>query len=65
MFSLKKNKNTKEENKMFENYRVFSTTLAGRKLTVETGKIAQLARDGQISRECADDITSSLEKAEN
>ncbi len=28
-------------------------------------KIAQLAQDGQISRECADDITSSLEKAEN
>ena len=39
MFSLKKNKNIKEENKMFDNYRVFSTTLAGRKLTVETGKI--------------------------
>ena len=29
------------------------------------GKIAQLAKGGQISRECADDITSSLEKAEN
>ncbi len=28
---------------MFENYRTFSTTLAGRPLTVETGKMAQLA----------------------
>lgn len=28
---------------MFENYRTFSTDLAGRKLTVETGKMAQLA----------------------
>ena len=51
MFSLKKNnKNNKEENKMFENYRVFSTTLAGRKLTVETGKIAQLANGSALVR---------------
>ncbi len=28
---------------MFENYRKFETTLAGRKLTLETGKMAQLA----------------------
>ena len=28
---------------MFENYRVFETTLAGRPLVVETGKLAQLA----------------------
>ncbi|HPE95967.1 MAG TPA: polyribonucleotide nucleotidyltransferase, partial [Bacillota bacterium] len=28
---------------MFENYKVFSTEVAGRKLVVETGKIAQLA----------------------
>lgn len=27
----------------FKNYRVFETTFAGRKLTVETGKMAQLA----------------------
>ena len=51
MFSLKKNKkDNKEENKMFENYRVFSTTLAGRKLTVETGKIAQLANGSALVR---------------
>ena len=50
MFSLKKNKNTKEEKSMFENYRVFSTTLAGRKLTVETGKIAQLANGSALVR---------------
>lgn len=35
---------------MFENYRVFSTTLAGRKLTVETGKIAQLANGSCLIR---------------
>jgi len=35
---------------MFENYRVFSTTLAGRKLTVETGKIAQLANGSALVR---------------
>ena len=35
---------------MFENYRVFSTTLAGRKLTVETGKIAQLANGSCLVR---------------
>ena len=28
---------------MFENYKVFETTLAGRPLVVETGKVAQLA----------------------
>ena len=28
---------------MFENYRIFETELAGRKLTVETGKMAGLA----------------------
>lgn len=28
---------------MFENYKVFETTLAGRKLVIETGKFAQLA----------------------
>ena len=27
----------------FKNYRVFETEIAGRKLTVETGKMAQLA----------------------
>ena len=35
---------------MFDNYRVFSTTLAGRKLTVETGKIAQLANGSALVR---------------
>ncbi len=35
---------------MFENYRVFSTTLAGRKLSVETGKIAQLANGSCLIR---------------
>ncbi len=35
---------------MFENYRVFSTMLAGRKLTVETGKIAQLANGSCLVR---------------
>ncbi len=35
---------------MFENYRVFSTTLAGRKLSVETGKIAQLANGSCLVR---------------
>ena len=35
---------------MFENYRVFSTMLAGRKLSVETGKIAQLANGSCLVR---------------
>lgn len=37
-------------NKMFENYRTFSTDLAGRKLTVETGKMAQLANGSCLVR---------------
>ena len=28
---------------MFENYKTFETTLAGRPLVIETGKVAQLA----------------------
>ena len=35
---------------MFENYRTFSTELAGRKLTVETGKMAQLANGSALIR---------------
>ena len=35
---------------MFENYRTFSTTLAGRPLKVETGKIAQLANGSCLIR---------------
>lgn len=35
---------------MFENYRTFSTDLAGRKLTVETGKMAQLANGSCLVR---------------
>ncbi len=35
---------------MFENYRTFSTTLAGRPFTVETGKIAQLASGSCLVR---------------
>jgi polyribonucleotide nucleotidyltransferase len=35
---------------MFENYRTFSTTLAGRTLTVETGKMAQLANGSCLIR---------------
>ena len=35
---------------MFENYRTFSTDLAGRKLTVETGKMAQLANGSCATR---------------
>ena len=34
----------------FKNYRVFETTLAGRKLTVETGKMAQLANGSCLVR---------------
>ena len=30
---------------MFENFKVFETTFAGRPLVIETGKIAQLAND--------------------
>ncbi len=48
MFS--KDKKTGGNKTMFENYRVFSTTLAGRKLTVETGKIAQLANGSALVR---------------
>ena len=39
----------------FKNYRVFETEIAGRKLTVETGKMAQLAgslRRDRCSRYC-------------
>ena len=35
---------------MFENYRVFETTLAGRSLKVETGKLAQLANGSCLVR---------------
>ena len=35
---------------MFENYRVFETTLAGRPLVVETGKLAQLASGACLVR---------------
>ena len=35
---------------MFENYKVFETTLAGRPLVVETGKIAQLANGSCLVR---------------
>lgn len=35
---------------MFENYRVFETTLAGRPLVVETGKVAQLANGSCLVR---------------
>ncbi|MCL2488164.1 MAG: polyribonucleotide nucleotidyltransferase [Oscillospiraceae bacterium] len=35
---------------MFENYRVFETELAGRKLTLETGKLAQLAGGSVLVR---------------
>ncbi len=35
---------------MFENYRVFETTLAGRPLIVETGKVAQLASGSCVIR---------------
>ena len=35
---------------MFENYKVFETTLAGRPLKVETGKIAQLANGSCLVR---------------
>ena len=35
---------------MFENYRVFETTLAGRPLVVETGKLAQLANGSCLVR---------------
>ena len=35
---------------MFENYKVFETTLAGRKLVVETGKFAQLANGSCMVR---------------
>ena len=35
---------------MFENYKVFETTLAGRPLVVETGKVAQLANGSCLIR---------------
>lgn len=35
---------------MFENYKVFKTTLAGRPLVVETGKVAQLANGSCLIR---------------
>lgn len=35
---------------MFENYKVFETTLAGRRLVVETGKVAQLANGSCVIR---------------
>ena len=35
---------------MFENYRKFETTLAGRPLVVETGKMAQLANGHCVVR---------------
>ena len=34
----------------FKNYRVFETEIAGRKLTVETGKMAQLANGSCLVR---------------
>lgn len=36
--------------KSFDEYRVFETTFAGRKLTVETGKLAQLANGSALVR---------------
>ncbi|MBP3387995.1 MAG: polyribonucleotide nucleotidyltransferase, partial [Clostridia bacterium] len=35
---------------MFENYKVFKTTVAGRPLVVETGKVAQLANGSALVR---------------
>ena len=35
---------------MFEDYKVFETTLAGRPLKVETGKVAQLANGSCMVR---------------
>lgn len=35
---------------MFENYRVFETEVAGKKLTIETGKVAQLANGSCLVR---------------
>lgn len=35
---------------MFENYRVFNTTLGGRPLSIETGKVAQLASGSCLVR---------------
>ena len=35
---------------MFENYRTFETDFAGRKLVVETGKLAQLANGACLIR---------------
>ena len=40
----------KENRDMFENFRVFETTFAGRKLTVETGKMAQLTNGHCVVR---------------
>ena len=36
--------------KSFDEHRVFETTFAGRKLTVETGKLAQLANGSALVR---------------
>jgi hypothetical protein len=36
--------------KMFENYHVFETELAGKKLVIETGKVAQLANGSCLVR---------------
>ncbi len=49
MLSAEKTKK-KGQLKMFENYKVFETTLAGRPLVVETGKMAQLANGSCLVR---------------
>ena len=49
----------------FKNYRVFETEIAGRKLTVETGKMAQLANGSCLVRygETAVLVTATIRKA--
>ncbi len=52
LIALEKNKKYKKGEKfnMFPNYRTFKTTLAGRELVVETGKMAQLASGSCLVR---------------
>ncbi len=47
---LRTSKKETEANKLFENYRTFSTEFEGRPLVVETGKIAQLANGSALVR---------------
>ena len=51
-------KNQTEVKIMFENYKVFETTLAGRPLKIETGKMAQLANGA--ARANADSVLSEV-----